>query len=55
MLDLTSDQVADAEACGVSFPAATPQQVRRYAMQRKEFRVGGEAVLVTRNHLRCIA
>ncbi len=49
MLDLTTDQVADAEACGVSFPPATPQQVQRYAMQRKVFRVGGAAVLATRD------
>jgi len=49
MLDLTPDQIADAETVGVSFPLATPDQVRRYTMQRKVFRVGGEAVLATRD------
>ena len=49
MFELTPDQVADAEACGVSFPAATASQVQRYAMQRKVFRVGGVAVLATRD------
>jgi hypothetical protein len=49
MLELTSEEVAHAEACGVSFPAATPAQVQRYAMQRKVFRVAGEAVLATRD------
>ena len=48
MLDLTPDQIAGAEACGVSFPAATPEQVQRYAMQ-KVFRIGGKAVLATRD------
>lgn len=49
MLELTSEQIADAEACGVSFPAATPDQVQRYAMQKKVFRIGGELVLATRD------
>jgi len=49
MLDLRPDQIADAEACGVFFPAATPEQVQRYAMQKKVFRIGGEAVLATRD------
>ena len=49
MLDLTSDQVADAETVGVSFPAATPQQVQRLSMHLKVFRVGGEPVLATRD------
>ena len=49
MLDLTPDQIADAEACGVSFPTATPAQVQRYAMQKKLFRIGGAAVLATRD------
>ena len=49
MLELTSEQIADAEACGVSFPAATPDQVQRYAMQKKVFRIGGELVLSTRD------
>jgi len=49
MLDLTPDQIADAEACGVSFPTATPAQVQRYAMQKKVFRIGGAAVLATRD------
>ena len=49
MLDLNADQVADAEARGVSFPSATPTQIQRYAMQRKVFRIGGEAVLATRD------
>jgi hypothetical protein len=49
MLDLTPDQVADAEEAGVSFPPATPQQVQRYAMQKKVFRIGGAAVLATRD------
>lgn len=47
MLDLTSDQIADAEACGFSFPAATHAQVQRYAMQRKVFRIDGKPVLAT--------
>lgn len=49
MLELTSEQVADAETVGVSFPPATPQQVQRLSMQKKVFRVGGEAVLATRD------
>ena len=49
MLELTSEQIADAEACGVSFPAASPAQVQRYAMQKKVFRIGGAAVLATRD------
>ena len=49
MLDLTSERIADAEACGVSFPAATHDQVQRYAMQKKVFRIGGAAVLATRD------
>ena len=49
MLELTSEQIADAEACGVSFPAATPDQVQRYAMQKKVFHIGGEPVLATRD------
>lgn len=49
MLELTPEDVADAEACGVSFPAATPAQVHRFAMQRKLFRIGGAAVLATRD------
>ena len=48
MLDLTPDQIADAQACGVSFPAATPDQAQRHAMQKKVFRIGGEPVLATR-------
>ncbi len=49
MLELTSERIADAEACGVSFPAATPDQVQRYAMQKKVFHIGGEPVLATRD------
>ena len=52
MLELTSDQVDNAETVGVFFPAATPQQVQRYAMQRKVFRIGGEPVLATRDGAR---
>lgn len=49
MLDLTPDQIADAETVGVSFPPASPQQIQRLSMHRKVFRVGGEAVLATRD------
>lgn len=48
MLDLTSEQIANAEAAGVSFPAATPAQVQRYAMQQKVFRIDGAPHLATR-------
>jgi hypothetical protein len=48
-LKLTADQIAAAEECGVSFPPASPAQVQRYAMQRKIFQVGGQAVLATRD------
>ncbi|GAA0592919.1 hypothetical protein GCM10009416_34160 [Craurococcus roseus] len=48
-MDLEPAQVADAEACGVSFRTATPAQVQRFSMQRKVFRVCGEAVLATRD------
>jgi hypothetical protein len=49
MFDLTPDQIADAEAAGVSFPAASPDQVQRYAMQQKVFRIDGAPHLATRD------
>ena len=48
VLDLTPKQIAAATFVGVRFLRATPDQVRRFTMQ-KVFRIAGEAVLATRN------
>jgi hypothetical protein len=47
-LQLSPEQIAAAEACGVTFLPATPAQVQRLAMQRKVFYAGGQPVLATR-------
>jgi hypothetical protein len=48
-MHLSPDQVAAAVFVGVGFPRASPDQVQRLSMQRKVFRIGGEAVLATRD------
>ena len=49
VLDLTPKQIAAATFVGVRFLRATPDQVRRFTMQQKVFRIAGEAVLATRD------
>lgn len=47
LLNLTTEQVAAAEAAGCQFIPAPPDGLHRYAMQRKLFRFGGQDVLAT--------
>jgi hypothetical protein len=47
-LQLSPEQIAAAEACGVTFLPATPAQVQRLAMQRKVFYASGQPILATR-------
>jgi hypothetical protein len=47
-LQLSPEQIAAAEACGVTFQPATPAQVQRLAMQRKVFYADGRPILATR-------
>lgn len=48
-MNLSPEQITAARLVGVDFPAATPSQVHRLAMQRKVFRIAGKAVLATRD------
>jgi hypothetical protein len=47
-LHLSPDDIAAAEACGVSFLPASDAQVQRLAMQRKVFYQAGRPILATR-------
>jgi hypothetical protein len=47
-LHLSPDDIAAAEACGVSFLPASDAQVQRLAMQRKVFYQAGAPILATR-------
>lgn len=47
-MHLSPEDIAAAEACGVSFLPASDAQVQRLAMQRKIFYRAGEPVLATR-------
>ncbi|MCB4825344.1 hypothetical protein [Roseicella aerolata] len=47
-LQLSPEDIAAAEACGVTFQPATPAQVQRLAMQRKVFYAAGQPILATR-------
>lgn len=47
-LNLSPDDIAVAEASGVTFLPATPDQVQRLSMQRKIFYAAGRALLATR-------
>jgi len=47
-LQLTSDQIAAAEACGCVLVPATEEQVQRLTMQRRVFWIKGHPVLVRR-------
>ncbi len=47
-LQLSPEDIAAAEACGVTFLPATPAQVQRLSMQRKIFYAGGQPILATR-------
>lgn len=49
ILNLTREQRAAAEACGCVLIPASEEQVRRLTMQRRVFRLDGEAVLATRD------
>jgi hypothetical protein len=49
VLDISLEQVAAAEFVGVEFLPASADQVHRLSMQRKVFRIDGEAVLATRD------
>ena len=48
LLHLSPDDIAAAEACGVSFIPASAAQVQRLAMQRKVFYQAGTPILATR-------
>src|SRR5687767_13371365 len=47
-LQLNPEDIAAAEACGITFQPATPAQVQRLAMQRKIFYAAGQPILATR-------
>jgi hypothetical protein len=47
-LHLSPEEIAAAEACGVSFLPASDAQVQRLAMQRKVFYLAGAPILATR-------
>lgn len=47
-MHLSPDDIAAAEACGVSFLPASDAQVQRLAMQRKVFYQAGRPILATR-------
>ena len=47
-MHLSSEEIAAAEACGVSFLPASDAQVQRLAMQRKVFYRAGAPILATR-------
>lgn len=47
-LQLSPEEIATAEAVGVTFLPATPAQVQRLAMQRKIFYAAGQPTLATR-------
>ena len=46
-MQLSPEDIAAAEICGVSFIPASPAQVQRLAMQRKVFYRAGEPILAT--------
>ena len=48
-MDLTPDQRAAAEACGCVFLPATDEQVGRFSMQRRVFRIDGRPFVATRD------
>ena len=48
-LQLSSDQIAAAKACGIAFLPASPDQVQRLSMQLKVFRIDGQPHLATRD------
>ena len=48
-LQLSSDQIAAAKACGIAFLPASPDQVQRLSMQLKVFRIDGQPYLATRD------
>ena len=48
LLHLSPEEIAAAEACGISFLPATDAQVQRLAMQRKVFYRNGAPILATR-------
>ena len=47
-MHLSSEEIAAAEACGISFLPASEAQVQRLAMQRKVFYRAGAPILATR-------
>jgi hypothetical protein len=47
-LQLNPEDIAAAEACGITFQPAAPAQVQRLAMQRKIFYAAGQPILATR-------
>jgi hypothetical protein len=49
-LHLNPEDIALAEACGVTFLPATPAQVQRFAMQRKIFYADRQPILATRGN-----
>jgi hypothetical protein len=47
-LQLSSDKIAAAIACGITFQPASPDQVQRLSMQLKVFNIDGQPHLATR-------
>lgn len=47
-MELTPDQLGAARACGCVLSPATDDQVRRFAMQRRVFRIDGQPFVATR-------
>lgn len=50
-MGLTPDQLGAARACGCVLRPATDDQVRRFAMQRRVFRIDGQPFVATRGGL----
>ncbi len=48
-MELTPDQLAAARACGCVLTPATEDQVRRFSMQRRVFRIDGRPFVATRD------
>ena len=48
-MELTPDRRAAAEACGRVFLPATDEQVGRFSMQRRVFRIDGKPFVATRD------